>query len=141
MYKPKIILGKLKTNKPIEVLQEWYKGQSLTAADFENVLEANKIFDGLELYLSLWAHDKHSSYHLSNWDNSIDEKIMLAMYHLEQTSPFPMYLDEKERFIEDWESGNYEPACAFTFDLEDVEVIKVIQEEIEDGKVQHTSSK
>lgn len=141
MYRPKMVIGKLRTNKPIEVLKERYKGQGLTEDDFRSIEEANKLFDGLEVYLSLWDYDKHSSYHLSGWDDAIDETIMMAIYHMEQTAPMPIYIDSKEDFIRDWKSGNYEPPCALTFDKEDVEEITVLREESEDGKVQNTASK
>lgn len=134
MYRPKVVKARLNTNKPIDVLEERYKGQGLTKEELESIVEANKLFKGLIVYLSLWDYDNYTAYHLYGWDSEIDEIMMLAMYHSEQTSPLQIYLGKKEEFISDWKSNRYEPDCAFTFEIEDVEVIEVIQEEINEPK-------
>ena len=133
MYKPKIVKCRLKTGgKTIPEIREQYKGQGLTYRDFENVQRANEQFDGVVVLLSLWDYDNYESYHLYSWDEAADEKMMMAMYYAEQTSPIPCYIDKHSDFIADWKAGKYEPACVFCFQPCDVEEIAVISEEVKE---------
>ena len=54
---------------------------------------------------------------------------MLAMYEAEQYHPFGGYENDFEGFKADWEAGNYDPGCTYTFPLSAVEVLEVVQEE------------
>lgn len=129
-YKPKIIRGKI--NIPYrdwKGYREEYQGQGFTVSDYKNMQKADQYFNGLELYLSSWDYDHHSSWHLYNWDKSIDERVKLALYHAEQFSPFPAYRDDFEGFCEDWEAGEYSPGATYTFQHCQVEVLEVLQEE------------
>ena len=132
-YIPKVIKCRLKTGgKTIEEIREKYKGQGLTYRDFENLQKANEEFDGIVLYLSLWEYDNHGSYHISGWDNEVDEKMMMGIYYAEQTHPFPQYIDKLKEFIADWKAGEYDPGCPMAFDKEDVEELEVISEEVKE---------
>lgn len=129
-YRPKVIKCRLKTGgKSIAELQERYEGEGLTHGDLENIQQANKLFDGIVLFLSQWDYDKHKSYHLYEWEEEHDEKIMMAIYYLEQADPNTQYKDKLEDFQKDWKTEEYDPGCAFCFDPQDVEEIEVIQEE------------
>ena len=142
-YKPKIVFCRLHTGgKTLEELREELKGQGYTYRELQNVVKMNNYFDGLELWVSLWNWDNHEKWHLWNWTADIEEKGMLAIYHAEQFHPFKdarPYKDDFARFKADWESGEYDPGATITFDLGQVEILRVEQEEennIEPGTVE-----
>lgn len=129
-YTPKVIRGKIKIPyRDWKEYREELKGQGLTVKDFKNMQKADQYFNGLELFLSSWEYDHHSCWHIWNWDKSIDERVKLALYHAEQFSPFPAYIDDFERFCKDWEAGEYSPSASYTFQHDQVEVLEVLQEE------------
>jgi hypothetical protein len=129
-YKPKVIKCRLKTGgKTIAEIRERHKGQGLTYRDFEHIQRANEAFDGVILLLSQWGYDKHEDYHLYGWTKEQDEKIMMGMYHAEQTHPFPQYKGKLEEFQKDWKAGKYDPGASFCFDPQDIEEIEVVQGE------------
>ena len=129
-YKPKVVLARLKTGgKTVEQIRDELKGQGFTWNQFKHMKESYDLFDGLELYLSLWAYDGHSAWHLYNWKQEDDERVMNAIYHAEQFNPFPAYLKDYEKFVADWKAETYDPGCVFTLPLDAVEVLQVLQEE------------
>lgn len=102
-YKPKVVLARLKTGgKTVEQIRDELKGQGFTWNQFKHMKESYDLFDGLELYLSLWAYDGHSAWHLYNWKPEDDERVMNAIYHAEQFNPFPAYLKDYENL---WQTG------------------------------------
>lgn len=109
--------------------QKEMKGQGFTFRQFEHMARADQYFDGVELWLSMWDYDNHESWHLWNWKQSDDEKIMMAMYEAEQFHQFAQYRNDFERFKEDWKAGEYDPGCTYTFPIAAVEVLAVVQEE------------
>lgn len=129
-YKPKVVLCRLHTaGKTVEQLREELKGQGFTYKNFQSMVKANEYFDGLKLWASMWNYDNHESWHLWNWKQEDDEKVMLALYEAEQFHPFPRYKNDFEKFKADWEAQTYDPGCTYTFPLEAVEVLEVVQEE------------
>lgn len=130
-YQPKIIRCRLKTGgKSIQEIREKYKGQGMVYRDFENMQKANEQFNGLTLLLSLWDYDKHESYHMHNWEQDDDERVMMAIYYSEQVHPYPRYKDDLESFKADWAAEKYDPGCVLCFDPADVEELEVICEEV-----------
>lgn len=130
-YQPKIIRCRLKTGgKSIEEIREKYKGQGMVYRDFENMQKANEQFDGLTLLLSLWDYDKHESYHMHQWNECDEERVMMAIYYSEQVHPYPRYKNKFKEFKNDWKLGIYDPGCALCFDPADVEELEVICEEV-----------
>lgn len=131
MYKPKVIRCRFKTGEKTleQIKKEEFEDESVCQGDLENMKKMYDTLDGVEVILSLWDYDKYSSYHLYTWKTEADEKIMMAMYYAEQVSPFPAYINDLEQFKEDWKAGGYEPPCAISFRLEDVEELEVIREE------------
>ena len=129
-YKPRIVRAKINIpyRSPEGYREEW-EGKGFTESDYGNMQKADQYFNGLELYLSSWAYDHHSSWHLYSWNKDDDERVKLALYHAEQYSPFPAYRDDFEGFCEDWESERYEPGGVYTFAHGQVEVLEVLQEE------------
>lgn len=137
-YMPKVIKCRLKTGgKTIEEIREKNRGQGLTYRDFENIQRAYEQFNGVVLYLSLWDYDNYESYHVSGWDDEVDEKMMMGVYYAEQTHPFPRYKDKLQEFITDWKAKRYDPGCAMCFDKEDVEELEVIREEVKEEVKSH----
>lgn len=59
------------------------------------------------------------------WDGASDETIKSFIYLLEQDSMFGTYEDDWEEFSADWDSSQYEPAGAWSFPLENLEILEV----------------
>lgn len=135
-YKPKIVRARLKTGgKTVQSVREKLTGRGFTVRDFQHIIKAGEYFDGLEVSLSLWNWDNHTQWHLWNWQQEDDERVMLAMYQAEQYHPFAAirnYKNNFEQFKEDWKNEEYDPAATYTFDFDEVEVLEVIQEEIDE---------
>lgn len=139
-YKPKIVKARLHTaGKTYEDIKQELKGQGFTCKQMKAMVRQNNYFDGLVLYLSLWNYDNYESWHLWNWDNEVDEKVMLALYEAEQYHPLLRYKNNFEQFKKDWENKEYDPGCSFTFPLDQVEILEVIQEE--EDNIDHEETK
>ncbi len=99
-YKPKVVEGQIKgTGWPI---------------------------DGHKLILSLWDYDDHESWHLSYWDDKDDQAVMETMFITETAAGLCLH-DTLEEFAENWEE--WDPEGVFCIPIENVEVVKIIQEE------------
>ncbi len=99
-YKPKIIEGKITgTGWPV---------------------------DGHTLVLTLWNYDNYESWHLCNWKFKADRAVMETVFITETEAGMCLY-DTLEEFAEHWKE--WEPEGSFCIPLENVEVIKVLQEE------------
>ena len=129
-YLPKVAYVRLHTGgKTAKDYKKELKGQGFTIKQFEHMAKSDEYFDGLELWVSMWNYDNHESWHLWNWKKEDDNRVMMAMYEAEQFNPYQQYINDFEGFKEDWKAGKYDPGCTFTFPLEAVEVIEVVQEE------------
>jgi len=141
-YLPKVAFVRLHTaGKEVKDYQQELKGQGFTFNQFKHMKKADELWDGLELWLSMWSYDNHESWHLLSWKKEDDNRVMLAMYEAEQFNPFCAYEDDFEGFEEDWKAGKYDPGCTLTFPLSAVEVLEVVQEEEDNtdhAKVQKT---
>ena len=82
--------------------------------------------DGHTLILSLWGYDDHESWHLAHWTDKDDPVVMETMYITETAAGMCLY-DTLEEFAEHWEE--WEPEGIFCIPLENVETVKVLQEE------------
>lgn len=102
-YKPKVIEGKIKgTGWPI---------------------------DGHTLILSLWDYDNYEDWHLCNWSKEADKAIMETIFVTETEAGMCLY-DTLEEFAEHWEE--WETEGSFCIPLDNVEVVRVIQEEMKE---------
>lgn len=129
-YKPKVALVRLHTGgKDVEDYRKRLTGQGYTRRQFEFMKAADEYFDGLTLWVSMWNWDNHESWHLWNWRPEDDTRVMAALYAAEQFHPVPRYKNDFEGFKKDWASGEYDPGCTYTFPLDAVEVLEVVQEE------------
>lgn len=104
-YRPKVVRARLKTGgKTVQSVREKLTGHGFTVRDFQSIIKAGNYFDGLEVQLSLWNWDNYENWHLWNWKQEDDEKVMLAMYQAEQFHPFAAmrnYKNNFEQFKED----------------------------------------
>lgn len=105
-YKPKIIEGKIKnTGYPI---------------------------DGHILTLSIWEYDNYDSWHLFGWPDGSDRAVMETMF-LAETEAGMCAEDTLEEFAEHW--SEWEAQGTFCLPLENVEVLRTVQEEINENPV------
>lgn len=99
-YKPKIIEGKITgTGWPV---------------------------DGHTLVLTLWDYDNYESWHLYGWMPEDEHAVMETMFITETEAGMCLYNTLGE-YTEYWKEQ--EPEGSFCIPLENVEVIKVLQEE------------
>lgn len=84
--------------------------------------------DGHVLCLSMWSYDNYASWHLHGWEDESNEAVMLTMFQTEQDAGLGVF-DTLDEFKVAWDSGEYEPMGTFCIELENVELLKVIQEE------------
>ena len=82
--------------------------------------------DGHTLVLALWDYDNYESWHLCNWKFKADRAVMETVFITETEAGMCLY-DTLEEFAEHWKE--WEPEGSFCIPLENVEVIKVLQEE------------
>lgn len=88
-YLPKVALVRLHTaGKEVKDYRQELKGQGFTTNQFKHMKKADELWDGLELWVSMWNYDNHESWHLWNWKKEDDNRVMLAMYEAEQYHPF-----------------------------------------------------
>ncbi len=83
--------------------------------------------DGHTLMLSSWNYDNHENWHLDYWKAEEDSAVMETMFISETTAGLCLY-DTLEEFAEHWEE--WEPEGSFCIPLENVETVKVLQEEV-----------
>lgn len=81
--------------------------------------------DGHVLVLSLWDYD-NENWHLSFWKDEDDRAMMETMFITETAAGMCLY-DTLEEFAEHWDE--WEAQGSFCIPLDNVEVLKVIQEE------------
>lgn len=123
----KIIKFRLKIgDKSAEKIKEKYQGQGLEASDIENMQKAFEILNGMVLWFYLHEYDNCKEYHLYSWKEEDDEKMMKAIYYLEQVHPYSRYKNDFKGFKAVWEKGEYEPEAIISFGPEVVEEIKVL---------------
>ena len=134
-YTPRVVRARINIPaRPWQAYREEYRGQGFTVNNFKAMQKADQYFNGLEITLSSWWYDDHSCWHLFNWPQAVDDRVMCAMYHAEQYKGGPgmlpsAYKGDFEKFRADWAAGTYDPGATYTFKLENVEVLEVLQEE------------
>ncbi|MCI8483480.1 MAG: hypothetical protein HFH41_03965 [Lachnospiraceae bacterium] len=84
--------------------------------------------DGHILALSLWDYDNYESWHLFGWEEEADRAVMETVF-LTETETKMCLCDALEEFEQYWKDQKWEPEGSFCIPLENVEVIKVLQEE------------
>lgn len=76
--------------------------------------------------LTLWDYDNHESWHLYGWMPEDEHAVMETMFITETEARMCLY-NTLEEYTEYWKE--WEPEGSFCIPLENVEVIKVLQEE------------
>jgi len=102
------------------------KSPELSTKEVLHLIKFRDKIDGVELVLAKWDHESEK-YNMAGWSDEVDEQMMEAMYHAEQLSPFPAYIDEYDQFVADWKAKKYDPACAMSFEKADVEELLVLE--------------
>lgn len=87
----------------------------LSAEDVENIQKFNRAIEGIKAIVIPFGEE----YHIAACSEI--EKIKEACYIMEQDSLFGAYINQREEFEKDWESGNYDVSMAFSKDQ--VEII------------------
>ncbi len=129
MKKSKIVRCRLHTGgRSIDDLRKRYTGDGLTYREYESLKRAFDLFDGLEIVLSPKQYPGWTGYRVCWWDGN-DEKLMNAVYELEQIHPQPQYKEDRDAFVADWKGGKYDAGMTIVFHTEDVEELRVLQEE------------
>lgn len=82
--------------------------------------------DGHTLILTSWDYDNYESWHLYKWKPE-DERAVIETVFITETEAGMCLYDTLEEFAERWKE--WEPEGSFCIPLENVEVIKVLQEE------------
>lgn len=77
-------------------------------------------WDGVRVTVSALIPGEFS---VVGWPPEEDEKVKNAIYCMEQDPVFGMYIDEPERFAEDWASGEWEPSGSIIFSPAMVEIL------------------
>lgn len=101
----------LKTRELIEKTRRRYADQCLSQEDINCISKAQNLFDGVKAVMLKRGENRYS---FVNWDNKDDEKVMQAIYEMEQVGGF--YKDNKQEFMDDWKNGEYEPDGIITFE-------------------------
>lgn len=115
--------AKLKTaGKTAEQILASYDGPKPNEEEVGSWIKVFNDLDGLEVVVieSFTGTD----YTLASWDLADDEKFMEFVYLAEQDPFFGTYVDEREEFIKDWKSGEYEPQGSLVFAKDDVLILE-----------------
>ncbi|NPC91004.1 hypothetical protein HOO54_23685 [Bacillus sp. WMMC1349] len=120
LYKAKLNTSK----KTSEQIKNELTGLEPNEEEIQNWLKIYGLIAGVEVIVAKsWSGD---GYCLVNWLEKDSGTIKEFFYHLEQDPMFGSYFDEREEFEEDWQSGEYCPACSIVFSDKDVEIIEII---------------
>lgn len=126
-YIPKIVKARLKTNYTIEQLKKECSRYGFTENELNYIKKAYDYFNNVELYLSLWNHDKEC-YHLWDWEEQFDEKVITGIYYVILSAGYDYELDKFKKMLK---SDTYELEVIICFKYSEVEVLKIVQEEKE----------
>ena len=103
------------------VTEEWIrerdKNWNFTQEDIDRILKAEKLLNGqiaiLNVEMCKFYGGDYSFYGLEN-----EEIFKEWVWLMEQDTVFGTYIDDRERFDEDWDNGEYEPEGVFTIPKE-----------------------
>lgn len=118
----KLFKAKLKTagKTPEELLKE-YDGPKPSDEFIQNMIKANDSIDGLEVVLM--DHWSGEDYSMVAWQEKDNDVFRDFIYQSEQDEFFGSYVDDREEFLKDWDSGDYSPMGSLTFGTYEVEIL------------------
>lgn len=118
----KVYKAKLKTaGKTAEEVLATYDSMKPSQEEVEKIIESFNLIDGL--VVGVLGPTVGGGYALAGWETEDDDKIRDFMYLAEQDPFFGTYIDEREKFLEDWDAEDYEPEGSLSFSAEDVEIL------------------
>lgn len=120
-----------KTPKQIKADYEGGNGPAPSEEEVQGWIKCYDLISGIELIVMKSLIGE--GYIPVAWDEKYDGKIRDFVYQAEQDPFFGSYVNEREKFLEDWKSDNYSPIGSLTFQVEDVEII----EELKSNKQEH----
>lgn len=94
--------------------------QNYSEEEIKIITDYMQAWDGAHVTLSNLLPEEYS---VVGWPPEEDEKVKNAIYLMEQDPVFGMYIDEPERFAEDWASGEWEPSGSIIFSPAMVEIL------------------
>lgn len=114
------------SGKTPEQIISSFDGPEPTEQEVQGWINSYNIISGVEVVVmkSGWIDD---GYCLVSWEEKDNEKIREFIYQAEQDSMFGSYANDREGFIEDWDSGEYSPAGSFVFYSNDLEIVEKIK--------------
>lgn len=120
----KFYKAKLKTaGKTAEqVLASYDMGDKPPADEVEAIINSYNLVDGI--VLSVLGPTITGSYAPAGWRKEDDDKIRDFVYQAEQDAYFGCYVNDREEFLKDWNSEEYDPGGSLTFSVEDVEILE-----------------
>lgn len=126
----KLYKARLKTNgKTPEQIKADYEGgigSAPSEEEIQNWIKVYEVISGIELVVmkSLIS----DGYVPVSYDKEDDWKIRDFVYQAEQDLYFGTYINERDEFLVDWESGEYSPMGSLTFSIDEVEIIEELKE-------------
>jgi hypothetical protein len=121
LYRAKLNTG----GKTSEQILSTYDGPKPDEKEIESWIKAFNSINGIEV--AVMKNFTGEDYCLAAWKPDDDEKIMEFVYLAEQDPFFGTYVDDREEFINDWKSGEYEPSGSLVFANADVEILEEIK--------------
>lgn len=116
----------LKTGgKSPEQIIESFRDFKPSDEEIKNWIAAYDLLDGIEVVVMKSFDGK--DYCLVAWQDDDAEKIRDYIYQAEQDPMFGTYVDEREEFLNDWDSDEYEPSGSLVFSSDDVEIIEELK--------------
>lgn len=125
----KLYKARLKTGNKTDVQIKAAFADSIgevTQEDLDKYKKSMDLVDGQEILVMESSFDK-DSYCLASWNKEDDDVWREYVYIQEQDPYFGSYVDEREEFLEDWESGDYSPSGSITFSKDDVETLEALK--------------
>ena len=100
--------------------------QNYSEEEIQIITEYMQAWDGVRVTLSNFVEGEYS---VVGWPPEEEEKVKNAIYLMEQDRMFGQYVDDPERFVADWEAGNWEPSGSIVFSPAMVEIIEENQKD------------
>lgn len=124
----KMYKAKLKTaGKTVEEVLATYDSMKPSQEEVENTIASFNLIDGL--VVGVLGPTVGGGYALAGWDSDADAKIRDFIYQAEQDEFFGSYINERDQFLEDWDSENYDPGASLSFAAEDIQILEEIKSE------------
>lgn len=124
----KLFKARLQTGgKTPDQIAKSFEGFTISRVEILGWIRAFNSIDGMKIVVmqSLFS----DGYIPVSWDKEDDEKIRDFIYWTEQDKLFGSYVDGREDFISDWNTGDYSPAGSLTFDAKDIQILEEMEKE------------